>query len=249
MRRLTPVADTAGLPTTTECSLLVVEPCRLYRDALATQLESLGSTTAVRAVATAAEALAVWEAQRADIAVVAMQTPDAVALIRALREADPAARIVAVDVAEDEQAIIACAELGVAGLLPRGADLADLERMVADVLRGQTSCSPLVATALLKRVHATAAEQNSTPGEEDARLTPREREVLALIELGWSNKQIAQELCIEVRTVKNHVHNLLEKLRVSRRGEAAARLRSSRMPGLGVLRAAQAGTGPSGPGF
>jgi two-component system, NarL family, nitrate/nitrite response regulator NarL len=57
-------------------------------------------------------------------------------------------------------------------------------------------------------------------------LTSREQEILALIDDGMSNKEIARRLTIEVRTVKNHVHNLLEKLQVHRRGEAAALVRS-----------------------
>ena len=75
--------------------------------------------------------------------------------------------------------------------------------------------------------HRLATLQTELPADQEGCLTRREREVLTLIELGWSNKQIAQNLCIEVRTVKNHVHNLLEKLRVTRRGEAAARVRSA----------------------
>ena len=58
-------------------------------------------------------------------------------------------------------------------------------------------------------------------------LTPREAEILALVDSGLSNKQIALELCIEVATVKNHVHNILAKLQVSRRSEAAAVMRSA----------------------
>lgn len=249
MGRLLPAADTAEPPTAEGCSVLVVEASRLFGDALASQLRSVSWTAAVRSAATVEQVLSSWEADPCDVALVAMQTPDATGLIRVLLEVDPTARVVALDVAENEQAIIACAELGVAGLLPVGGALADLELMVANVLRGQTSCSPLVATALLKRVSALAGEHRAPLDDEGGHLTPREREVLALIELGWTNKQIAQELCIEVRTVKNHVHNLLEKLRVSRRGEAAARLRSSRVPSLGVLRAAQLSPGPSGPRF
>jgi DNA-binding NarL/FixJ family response regulator len=59
------------------------------------------------------------------------------------------------------------------------------------------------------------------------RLTPREREILRLLEEGLANKEIAQRLGIEVATVKNHVHNILEKCQVHRRGEAAARMRAS----------------------
>ena len=71
---------------------------------------------------------------------------------------------------------------------------------------------------------ATLARQRSS-GLPDARLTERELEVAGLIVEGLSNKQIARRLVIKVSTVKNHVHNILEKLSVSSRGEAAARLR------------------------
>lgn len=129
--------------------------------------------------------------------------------------------------------------MGVAGFLPRDATLDDLAHTLTKVARGEAVCSSSVAGALLRRI-STEAHQRTVTADH---LTPREREVLVLIEQGLSNKQIAQRLGIEVRTVKNHVHNLLEKLRVQRRGEAAARLRSARVPALEVLRAGTATTG------
>ena len=63
---------------------------------------------------------------------------------------------------------------------------------------------------------------------DDADLTRRERQIVGLIDQGLSNKEIASRLCIELPTVKNHVHNILEKLHVRRRGEAVARIRESR---------------------
>ena len=74
------------------------------------------------------------------------------------------------------------------------------------------------------------------PGQPEPYLTPRERDVLLLIEAGLTNKEIARHLDIELSTVKNHVHNVLEKLRVRHRGEAAARLRGARVPSLAELR-------------
>jgi DNA-binding CsgD family transcriptional regulator len=68
------------------------------------------------------------------------------------------------------------------------------------------------------------AARRAGPADTSA-LTPREREVLALVGEGLSNKEISRRLSIGLSTVKNHVHNLLEKLHVSRRGAAAARLR------------------------
>jgi two-component system, NarL family, nitrate/nitrite response regulator NarL len=81
-------------------------------------------------------------------------------------------------------------------------------------------CSPKLAATLLRRVAALAQEQRS-PSALDS-LTIRERQIVGLIGDGLSNKEIASGLKIEVATVKNHVHNILEKLNVTRRSEAAA---------------------------
>ena len=86
-------------------------------------------------------------------------------------------------------------------------------------------CSPRVAATLLRRVTALAAGDRSR--EEDVRLTARELEILELLERGMSNKDIARHLGIEVATAKNHVHNILGKLQVHGRGQAAARIRGA----------------------
>jgi two-component system, NarL family, nitrate/nitrite response regulator NarL len=150
----------------------------------------------------------------------------AVAVLSAIAGAAPHAQVIAVGVFETEQQVIACAEAGVAGYLLRHESLAQLGAVVQSVLRGETICSPQVAATLLRRVATLAAERRSADGT--AQLTVREREVLQLVDLGMSNRDIAERLSIEVRTVKNHVHNILEKLQVHRRGEAAARLRAGR---------------------
>jgi DNA-binding NarL/FixJ family response regulator len=80
-----------------------------------------------------------------------------------------------------------------------------------------------MVAALLRRV-ATLADGHD--GARGAGLTAREHEIMELVEQGLSNKEIASALRIELPTVKNHVHNILEKLRVTRRGEAAAKLRT-----------------------
>jgi len=92
-------------------------------------------------------------------------------------------------------------------------------------VRGEAVCSPRVAGALLRRIAALATDGRSD--RVPAHLTKREREIMGLIDEGLSNKEIAKRLRIEVATVKNHVHNILEKLQVHRRGEAAARVRAA----------------------
>jgi DNA-binding NarL/FixJ family response regulator len=135
----------------------------------------------------------------------------------------PEVRVVAFGVSESESEIIACAEAGVAGLVSREASFADLVATIERVASGETLCSPRVATILLRRLATLAAQRNGKPA---AHLTTREHEILGLIDEGLSNKQIARRLHIEVPTVKNHVHNILEKLNVHRRYEAAARMRA-----------------------
>jgi DNA-binding NarL/FixJ family response regulator len=101
-------------------------------------------------------------------------------------------------------------------------------RVLESVACGESRCSARTAAALLRRV-AVLSAQREPPGPPDG-LTPRERQIAGLIAQCRSNKEIARELCIEISTVKNHVHRILEKLGVRGRAEAAARVRAN-LPG------------------
>jgi DNA-binding NarL/FixJ family response regulator len=131
--------------------------------------------------------------------------------------------VVALAAPESEEDIIALAEAGVLGYVTRDESLDNLVTTIESVARDEMACSPWMATVLVRRVQALAAER---PGPTQ-RLTAREAEILELIAQGLSNKEIAARLFIEVTTVKNHVHNILEKLGVSRREEAVACTRMS----------------------
>jgi two-component system, NarL family, nitrate/nitrite response regulator NarL len=91
------------------------------------------------------------------------------------------------------------------------------------VADGGGRCSAQATAALVRRL--TVLADRRRPEARRAALTPREREIVMLIDRGMSNKQIARELHIELATVKNHVHSVLEKLHVERRGAAAAVMR------------------------
>jgi DNA-binding NarL/FixJ family response regulator len=101
----------------------------------------------------------------------------------------------------------------VAGFVGLDGSIADVVAAVQSAIRGELECSPRTAGMLLRRVSAA-----STLDE----LTRREREIMRLMTDGLSNKQIARALDIRVATVKNHVHSILGKLGVQRRGEVAA---------------------------
>jgi DNA-binding NarL/FixJ family response regulator len=149
--------------------------------------------------------------------------PDGLRLVHELQAVAPDAAVVATAVADTDGEIVACAEAGVAGFVTRDQSLAEAVRVLESVACGESRCSPRTAAALLRRV-AVLSAQREPPGLPDG-LTPRECEIAELIARGCSNKEIARELCIEISTVKNHVHHMLEKLGVRGRAEAAARVR------------------------
>jgi DNA-binding NarL/FixJ family response regulator len=134
--------------------------------------------------------------------------------------------IVVLGVRELEADVIAWAEAGAAAYVPRQASLADLKQTLEHVVCGETLASPRIVASLLRRI-AVLAEYAAMPSPLP-RLTSREREIAVLIHDGLSNKEIASRLSLGVPTVKNHVHNILEKLQVSRRGQIPPLLRTDR---------------------
>ena len=133
-----------------------------------------------------------------------------------------AVKVIAISINGDRNDVVAWAEAGVAGFATRDDSLGDLIDIVKCVARDEMPCSPPVAAALLRRVGVLAAGRT----EPECRLTSRELEIIALIERGLSNKEVARALYIQLATVKNHVHNILEKLQVGRREDAVEVVRA-----------------------
>jgi DNA-binding NarL/FixJ family response regulator len=165
---------------------------------------------------------------RADILLLDMGGGNSAAVVRAIARAAPNVKVIAFAVSADEHDFIACAKARVAGYVSHEEDSDDLVTTIQSVARGEMRCSPRTAQAVLDGVAALATQ--SAPEMVDIPLTTREREVLSLIDVGLSNKEIARRLSIELATVKNHVHNILAKLNVNRRTEAVARLRQRVSP-------------------
>ncbi len=215
--------------------VLIFAEVGLYRDALARWLERDHRIDVVAVAADVEEALAALEEVGPDIILVDTRVPDGASAVRALVAAAPQTKVVALGVREVERDVIALAEAGAAGYVRREGFMEDLMAVLESVSRGELVCSPGIAAALFRRVGALERERGLEPIE--GRLTARELEVLRLIEEGISNKEIATELSIELPTVKNHVHNILQKLNVHRRSEAAARARQHGLPRLRGSRA------------
>ena len=204
-------------------SVLLIGDSRLYLEALVAGLDRHAAINVLGAAETA-DGIALVMRVRPEVALIDIAFSDGMRILRELAADAPSTKLIALAVADADEFVITCAEAGVAGYVSRDASLADLVETIESVARGEAVCSPRIVARLIERLACLAGQAPPThPGA--ARLTPREAEIIALIDEGLSNKEISARLCIEVATVKNHVHNALEKLQVSRRGEAAAALR------------------------
>lgn len=207
----------------TDPSLLIVDDHTLHRENLAAVFASNGAAPA-----------SAWDLQSLsasltsnppDLVLLDLDTRDCRTLLHATLEICPQARVIVLGMSEDDDAgIVACAEAGVAGYHLRTESLDDLLSLIRKVAAGESPCSPHVSAIFLRRLSALAAKRK--PATRQLVLTRREVQILRMVELGMTNREIADELHIAIHTVKNHVHSVLTKLRVSTRAEAAARVRT-----------------------
>ncbi len=201
--------------------VLVVVATRLYREGLLRALGATDRLLVTGGAADSAEAVACLRRETPDVVLLDMAIALDRAALEATVEAARPAPVVALGAAREE-AVIACAEAGVAGYVDRGASLEACVEVLESAVRGELLVAPWVAGALLRHVGDLAhGDRDSGP----ARLTDRETQIMRLVDEGMSNQQIAHRLGIQIGTVKNHVHNVLEKLHLDRRQEAAAHVR------------------------
>jgi two-component system nitrate/nitrite response regulator NarL len=204
--------------------VLMVGAIGLYRESLACFLEEHGDIRVLDAVRDHPAALTRAGELKPDVVLLDMAVSGTPAAVRAMARAAPEAKVIVLVVAEREDEAVTCDQAGVVGYVSPDDCLCDLVATIHSAARGETRCSPRIATALTRRLSRLTMERGTRP--PSAGLTAREAEILALIDQGFSNKEIAERLVIEVPTVKNHVHNILTKMRVHRRGQAAARMRA-----------------------
>jgi len=204
-------------------SLVVIAPIRLFREGLSDLFREREGFDVVATAVSRDDGLARIRESRPDIVLIALGPGAGAPLVNEIVVTAPGTRVVMLGIADDDPEVLPLAEAGVAGYVTTEASADEIVLVVESVARGEMPCSPRLAATLLQRV-ATLAQERRTPSEL-VTLTSREREIVALIGEGLSNKEIASGLCIEVATVKNHVHNILEKLNVTRRADAAALVR------------------------
>ncbi|WP_405694530.1 response regulator [Streptomyces coelicoflavus] len=177
--------------------------------------------TVVGEGATVEQALVRVPALRPDVAVLDVRLPDGdgVSVCRELRSGMPNLACLMLTSFDDEEALLDSIMAGAAGYVLKQIEGSDLVSAVRTLARGQSLLDPSATAKLMARLRG-GEEQREEPGALPG-LTERERDILALIGEGLTNRQIGQRLYLAEKTVKNHISRLLAKLGVERRIQAA----------------------------
>jgi two-component system, NarL family, nitrate/nitrite response regulator NarL len=216
--RIIPPAS-LGYPSTVEVPrIYIVSDVRLYREGLTASLNRPSHLKIVGS-GSSSEPIEQIVCAQPHVLLLDLATSDNLALSSRVRALVPALQIIAFAVEELEESVLACAQAGICGLVSRDGSVEDLVAAVASALKGELLCSPRIAGLLFSQVAKLSGVQANP--KLDILLTPREREIAALLARDLHNKEIARRLKLGPATIKNHVHNILQKLNVRRRSEVA----------------------------
>jgi NarL family two-component system response regulator LiaR len=197
--------------------VLIVDDHAVVREGLRSFLELQDGMEIAGEAGDGAEGVAVAEQVDPDVVLMDLVMPklDGVEAMRQLRERVPGARVIVLTSFLEDDRLLPAMRAGAAGYLLKNVQPQELARAIRAADAGETLIDPVVAARLVEAL----AEGEQDDGYD--RLTPREREVLDLIGRGFSNKRIAVELGVAEKTVKTHVSNVLGKLGLADRTQAA----------------------------
>ena len=196
-------------------SVVIADDHPFVRHGLRTYLETLEDMDVAGEATNGVEAVELVERLLPDVVLMDLVMPelDGVGAIRRIQEVAPSTRVIALTSFVDDEKVFPAIKAGAAGYLLKDVRPADLADAVRKASRGEALLAPSVAARLMQEV---SGERPAPAG-----LTERELEVLRLIARGMSNRQIAKELVVSEKTVKTHVSNILAKLHLADRTQAA----------------------------
>ena len=198
--------------------VFLLDDHEVVRRGLRELFESEDDLTVVGEAATADEALARVPSSQPDVAVLDVRLPDGdgVEVCRDLRSAMPELKCLMLTSYADDEALFSAILAGASGYVLKQIKGSDLVSAVRRVAAGESLLDPSLTRQVMERLRGENVED-----ERLARLTTQERNILELIADGKTNRQIADELFLAEKTVKNYVSNLLSKMGFARRTEAA----------------------------
>lgn len=208
--------------------VIVVHPARLIANVIASVLSEETDIYVAGTAVTAEEALGKLERSNCNmiLAAATLANNGALTLTEAVTAYHPNTKVLLIGVPQSESVILQYVMAGASGYVLQDVPVEKLLDNVRAAYNDEALVSPSMAAALMNQIAdlAQISAQNDLDPQAIKSLTPRERDVLNLIGDGLTNQEIAERLVIEVGTVKNHVHNILKKLDVSSRTEAASYL-------------------------
>ncbi len=204
-------------------SVIVVDDQHLIRQGLKTLLELEPDLEIVGEAENGQQAVELAEKLQPDVILMDIRMPimDGVAATREIKSKFAQTKILVLTTFDDDEYIKAALQHGAMGYLLKDTPSEELAVAIRAVQRGYTQLGPGIVKKLLTQFPATVATQTPSPPVSLAELTKREKEVLRLIATGANNREIAQELYISEGTVKNHVTNILNRLELRDRTQAA----------------------------
>jgi len=210
--------------------LLVVDDHEVVRQGLVSLLERREHFQVVAEAGTAAEAVEMARKFEPDLVVMDVRLPDGsgIEACREIRAEFPRTRVVILTSYPDEEAVLSAIIAGASGYLLKQIRGRDLISALESVGRGESLLDPAVTEKVLDRVRRIAT---GTYTDEMAQLTQQEQKILLLVAEGKTNKEIAAEVFLSDKTVKNYVSSILSKLNLERRAQAAAFVARHRLKG------------------
>jgi len=201
--------------------LLVVDDHEVVRQGLVSMLGRREGFQVVAEAGTAADAIEMAQKFQPEIVIMDVRLPDGsgIEACREIRSQLPGTRVVILTSYPDEEAVFSAIVAGASGYLLKQIRARDLVSAIESVGRGESLLDPAVTEKVLERVRRIAS---GTEHDELAQLTQQERKILMLVAEGKTNKEIADEVFLSDKTVKNYVSSILSKLNLQRRAQAAA---------------------------